>query len=70
MDFINQLIDSSIRGMLFGVTIVFWGIGIKSICSFVANTVKKFYHWITSTVSNYKNWRWHNSHRLLTLEVN
>ena len=52
MDFINQLIDSSIRGMLFGVAIVFWGIGIKSICSFVANTVKKFYHWITSTVSN------------------
>ena len=52
MDFINQLIDSSIRGMLFGVTIVFWGIGIKRICSFVANTVKKFYHWITSSVSN------------------
>ena len=52
MDFINQLIDSTIRGMLFGVAIVFWGIGIKSICSFVARTAKKFYHWVTSTVSN------------------
>lgn len=52
MDLINQLIDYSIRGMLFGVAIVFWGIGIKSICSFVARTVKKFYHWITAIVSN------------------
>lgn len=52
MDFINQLIDSSIRGMQFGVSIVFWGIGVKSICSFVANTAKKSYHRITSSVKN------------------
>ena len=46
MDFINFLIDASIRGTLLGITIFFWGFGLVSIWKWFFGVMKRLLHWL------------------------
>lgn len=46
MDFINSLIDASIRGTLLGITIFFWGFGLVSIWKWFFGVMKRLLHWL------------------------
>ena len=42
MDYINQLIDASIRGTLIGIALFFWGCGLVAVWKWVFGLAKKF----------------------------
>lgn len=46
MDVLNTLIDASIRGTLFGITLFFWGFGLVSIWKWFLNVIKRSIHWL------------------------
>lgn len=46
MDFINSLIDASIRGTLLRITIFFWGFGLVSIWKWFFGVMKRLLHWL------------------------
>ena len=46
MDFINSLIDASIRGTLLGITIFFWVVGLVSIWKWFFGVMKRLLHWL------------------------
>ena len=46
MDFINSLIDASIRGTLLGITIFFWDFGLVSIWKWFFGVMKRLLHWL------------------------
>ena len=46
MDVLNTLIDASIRGTLFGITVLFWGFGLVSIWKWFFGVIKRSIHWL------------------------
>ena len=46
MDVLNTLIDASIRGTLFGITVFFWGFGLVSIWKRFFGVIKRSIHWL------------------------
>ena len=46
MDVLNTLIDASIRGTLFGITVFFWGFGLVSIWKWFFGVIKRSIHWL------------------------
>lgn len=46
MDVLNTLIDASIRGTLFGITLFFWGFGLVSIWKWFFGVIKRTILWL------------------------
>ena len=46
MDMLNQIIDSSIRGTLLGITIFFLGCALVAIWKWIFGVAKRFIHWL------------------------
>lgn len=46
MDLLNILIDASIRGTLFGITLFFWGFALVSIWKWFFGVIKRSIHWL------------------------
>ena len=44
MDVLNTLIDASIRGILFGITLFFWGFALVSIWKWFFGVIKRSIH--------------------------
>ena len=63
MEYLNQLIDASLRGTLIGITLFCWGFSLVAIWKWILNITKKFLHWAfpslfkhkASTDDTYKN---------------
>ena len=46
MDFVNTLIDASIRGTLLGISVFFWGCGLIAVWKWIFGLAKRFFHWL------------------------
>ena len=55
MDVLNTLIDASIRGTLFGITLFFWGFARVSIWKWFFGVIKSSIHWLFPNLTKKKD---------------
>ena len=55
MDVLNTLMDASIRGTLFGITLFFWGFALVSIWKWFFGVIKRSIHWLFPNLTKKKD---------------
>ena len=55
MEFVNTLIDASIRGTLLGITVFIWGCALIAVWKWIFGLAKSFFHWLCPNFRKYKS---------------